>query len=129
MQRRTPRPEPLRWLAAQRGIDLAPFTGTDTKAAVAIAHCWDLFAYTRSPGVLHAIQNLLREMQPSTAPLTKLLIARSMDWSDCDRYWPLVWGQQDLQPRRRGTTLDERGVRRDPIEEDERRATGPVDKQ
>jgi hypothetical protein len=76
---RTPKPlrdEPLRWLAIKKSepsaalVDLAPFTGTDYKAAIAIAYCWQLFAYTRSQGVLHAIQNLLGEMQPSTAPLT-----------------------------------------------------------
>jgi hypothetical protein len=81
---------PLRWLAAN-GTELAALTGTDTKALLAIAACWELFAYTRSTGVLNAIRNLLAEMQPSTAPLTRDLIARSMDWSDRDRYWPLVW--------------------------------------
>lgn len=83
--------QPLRWLSAQ-GHDLAPLTGTDTKALLAIAACWELFAYTRSNGVINAIRNLLAEMQPQTAILTRDLIARSMDWSDRERYWPLVWG-------------------------------------
>jgi hypothetical protein len=82
--------EPLRWLAAN-GADLAPLTGTDTKALLAIAACWELFAYTRSNRVLDAIRSLLSEMQASTAPLTRDLIARAMDWSDRDRYWPLVF--------------------------------------
>ncbi len=98
--RRPPRAEPLRWLASLRDdssvptrkLNLAPLTGTDTKALIAIAYCWQLFAYTRSPSVLHAIQNLLSEMQESTAPLTRDLIAWAMDWSDRERYWPVVWG-------------------------------------
>ena len=93
---RTPRPlrdEPLRWLAANKH-DLAPLTGTDTKAAIAIAYAWQLFAYTRSTAVLNAIRCLLSEMQPSTAPLTRDLIAWVMDWSDRDRYWPMVWGDE-----------------------------------
>lgn len=87
--------EPLRWLASN-GHNLAPLTGTDRKALLAIAACWDLFAYTRSLRTLHAIQALLTQMQPTTAPITRDLIARSMDWSDRDRYWPQVWGQQEL---------------------------------
>lgn len=94
MSRRPP-PEradaPLRWLGA-RQCDLAPLTGTDTKALLAIAYCWRLYAYTRSPGVLDAIRNLLREMQPKCAPLTRDLIAWAMDWSDREKLWPIVWG-------------------------------------
>lgn len=82
--------EPLRWLRAN-GVDLAALTGTDAKALLAIAACWDLFALTRSAGVLGAIDGLLREMQRSTAPLTRDLIARSMDWGDREQYWALVW--------------------------------------
>lgn len=81
--------EPLRWLRAQ-GHDLAPLTGTDTKALLAIAACWDLFAFTRNEQVLRAIWLLLGEMQISTAPLTRDLIARSMDWSDVERLWGIV---------------------------------------
>lgn len=87
--------EPLRWLASN-GHNLAPLTGTDRKALLAIAACWDLFAYTRSLRTLHAIQALLTQMQPTTAPITRDLIARSMDWSDRERYWPQVWGQQEM---------------------------------
>lgn len=95
------RDEPLRWLASLRDrpedqvhrLDLAPLTGTDTKALIAIAYAWQLFAYTRSTAVLNAIRCLLSEMQRSTAPLTRDLIAWAMDWSDRDRYWPLVWGE------------------------------------
>lgn len=78
---------PIEWLAAN-GIDTAPFTGTDARAVQALAAAWDLYAYTRSDYVLRAIRELLSEMQPKCRPLTKKLIARSMDWSDVDKLWP-----------------------------------------
>lgn len=85
----------MRWLRAN-GWDLGPLTGQDARALLAIAECWELYACSDADGAssaLAAIQTLLRAMQPKCAPLAKELIARSLDWGDRDRLWPLVWGE------------------------------------
>lgn len=79
----------LKWLRAN-GHDLAPLTGTDSKALAAIADAWNLYAYTRSERVLKAISLLIAEMQETTRHLARELIAYAMDWSDRDRLWPQV---------------------------------------
>jgi hypothetical protein len=106
MSRRPPEraDEPLRWLRAQ-GHDLAPLTGTDTKALLAVAAAWRLYAYTRSDNLIFAIQLLLAEMQASTVHLARDLIAREMDWSDRDRLWPRV-----VDPHGRPWKLDIDGI-------------------
>jgi hypothetical protein len=81
--------EHLRWLKAN-GHSLAPLTGTDTRALEAIAATWMLYAHTRSSGLLRAVAILAREMQVSTRPLARELIAWAMDWGDRDALWPAV---------------------------------------
>jgi len=90
--KRPPTPEHLKWLRAN-GHNLAPLTGTDTKALAAVAACWELYAYTRSERVLKAARELAAEMQDSTRPLARELIAYAMDWSDRDKLWPLTAGE------------------------------------
>lgn len=80
--------DPREWLAAN-GVDLAPLTGQDGRALRAIAECWELYSYCSTPEIaLCAIRALLLAMQPKCRELTKLLIARAMDWNDVDRLWP-----------------------------------------
>lgn len=81
--------EHLDWLR-ENGHDLAPLTGTDHKALAAIAACWTLYAYSGRTEVLAAIRLLIGEMQRSTAPLARELIAWAMDWDDRERLWPEV---------------------------------------
>jgi hypothetical protein len=83
---------PAGWLKAN-GVDLAPLTGTDARVLVAVATCWELYAVCGDDSrarVLVAVRELLHVMQPKTRGLTKMLIARAMDWEDVDRLWPQV---------------------------------------
>lgn len=81
--------EHLTWLRANKH-DLAPLTGTDHKALAAIDACWHLYAYSGDKRVLAAVALLLTQMQRSTRPLARELIARALDWGDRDRLWPRV---------------------------------------
>jgi len=82
---RSPRPErydaPLVWLRANKH-NLAPLTGTDVKALLAIAYSWRLYSYTRRDEVIFAVAQLLRTMQPKCWRYAKALIPWAMDWSD-----------------------------------------------
>jgi hypothetical protein len=80
---------PVGWLKAN-GVNLAPLTGTDRRALKAVAEAWTVYADTRHARILDAIAILLIEMQPWSVELTKLLIARAMDWGDVDAIWPLI---------------------------------------
>ena len=90
---RSPRPErydaPLVWLRANKH-NLAPLTGTDVKALLAIAYSWRLYSYTRDAGVIDAVVKLLRTMQPKCWRYAKALIPWAMDWSDEDVVWAEV---------------------------------------
>lgn len=82
--------EALWWLDAN-GHSLAPLTGTSTKALLAVAHLWQLYAYSRSDAVLRAVRELLPSLG-SCCGLARELIAWAMDWDDRERLWPLVAG-------------------------------------
>ena len=78
----------LAWLAGN-GHSLAPLTGTSAKALRAVAHLWQLYAYSRSDDVLAAI-GLLVPSLGNCAPLARELAAWAMDWDDRARLWPRV---------------------------------------
>lgn len=95
--------EHLRWLKAIMGKDsyrpegpgglptLAALTGTDYKALEAIDRLWALYCYCDNQQyVLIAIAYAATQMQESTRPLARELIAHALDWGDRDRLWPQV---------------------------------------
>lgn len=85
------------WLRANKH-DLGPLTGQDSRALSAIVHCWDLYAASDNDGreaALRAVRSLLSAMQPKTRHLAREAIAYSMDWSDRDRLWPIVWAPEE----------------------------------
>jgi len=87
--KRPPVPECLRWLK-ENGHELAPLTGQDRSALLAIAHCWELYARGDDDGrraAAMAVRVLVGAMQPHTRPLAKELIAWVLDWDDRDRLW------------------------------------------
>lgn len=83
------RPEWAKWLKANKH-DLAPLTGTDTRALRAIDACWELYATTHSTHAIDAVRELLYLLQAKNHHLARELIARSMDWPDREKLWPLV---------------------------------------
>lgn len=89
----------VKWLRAN-GHSLAPLTGTDYRSLRAMAHVWDLYAYTGSSAVLSAARAIAEEMQASTRHLARELIARSMEWGDRDRIWPLDGTWPSCSPTR-----------------------------
>ena len=83
-------PAPLQWLRANRH-DLAPLTGQDTRALLAIATCWELYSNSDrngQAGALVAVCALLPAMQDKCRYLARELIAYAMDWGDRERIWP-----------------------------------------
>lgn len=89
---RTVTPEHLKWLKANKH-DLRPLTGQDRRALAAVDACWGLYSNSDADGqrgALAAVHALLPAMQEKCWPLARELIARSMDWGDRDRLWPLV---------------------------------------
>lgn len=95
--------EHLRWLKAVMGPEsyrpegpgglptLAALTGTDYRALEAIDRLWELYCYCDHPErVLVAVAYAASEMQESTRPLARELIARAKDWGDRERLWPRV---------------------------------------
>lgn len=91
MRTRRPPPErvdePLRWLRLNHH-DLAPLTGTDTRALLAIAACWRLyFNADDQPSVIVAVVALLQSLQPKCWRLAKALIPWAGDWSHEAPVW------------------------------------------
>ncbi len=97
--------EHLRWLRlvgegraadpAHPGNDLRALlpalTGCDYRALEAIDRLWQLYCYCDHPErVIRAIALAAAEMQESTRPLARELVAHAREWSDRDRLWPLV---------------------------------------
>ena len=78
----------LRWLDAN-GHSLAPLTGTSTKTLKAVAHLWQLYAYTREPAVIEAVRLLVPSLG-NCAGLARELIAWAMDWDDREKLWSEV---------------------------------------
>jgi hypothetical protein len=79
--------EPLRWLRANKQ-DLAPLTGTDTRALLAIARCWKLYFNADDPElVLQAVRALLKCMQSKCWIYAKKLIPWAGDWSHEETVW------------------------------------------
>lgn len=105
--------DPIKWLRAQARDPhsptklfgknpLAPLTGQDFAALVAIGRTWDLFATADEggrQGALEAVRLLLTCVQPSCQYLARELIAYALDWDDRDRLWPSV-----VAPRRKALT-------------------------
>jgi hypothetical protein len=88
--------KPAAWLRAN-GHDAAGLTSQDARALEIFAQCWELYAVADGPGrraVIVAVRALLGAMQPKFHPLVRELIARSMNWADRDRLWPLVTERQ-----------------------------------
>jgi hypothetical protein len=76
---------------------LPALTGCDYRALEAIDRLWSLYCYCDHPKlVIRAIALVALEMQVSTRPLARELIAHAGDWSDRDRLWPLVESEMDL---------------------------------
>jgi hypothetical protein len=89
-KRALPGVSPFWWLHSN-GHDLAGLTGSDTQALIAIAACWDLSGFCDERGkVIAAIAELLDCVQEKYHHLARELIAKSLDWGDRDRLWPLV---------------------------------------
>lgn len=94
--------EHLRWLRAIQGPEsfrpdgpalppLAALTGCDYRALEAIDRLWQLYCYCDHPErVIKAVALAALEMQESTRPLARELIAHAKDWGDRARLWPLV---------------------------------------
>jgi hypothetical protein len=79
--------EPLRWLR-DNGHDLAPLTGTDTRALLAIAACWRLyFNADAQPAIVRAVVELLDSLQPKCWRFAKALIPWAGDWSHEGPIW------------------------------------------
>lgn len=79
--------QPLWWLRAN-GHDLAGVTGSERRALIAIAWCWDIYSVSSDQkSVLDAVRALLRAVQQKHHPLVRELIARSLDWSDRGPVW------------------------------------------
>jgi hypothetical protein len=77
------------WLRAN-GHDTSPLTGQDSRALLAIAHCWELLAVSDGDGraaAMGAVRHLLNGMQRKCWPLARELIAKSLDWGDRERIW------------------------------------------
>jgi hypothetical protein len=80
---------PLRWLRANKH-DLAPLTGQDTRALLAIAAAWRLYCNSDHDGqraTLRAIDELLRCMQPKCWRFAKAVIPWAADWSHERQWW------------------------------------------
>lgn len=83
---------PLRWLRAN-GHDLAPLTGQDTVALLAIARCWALWGAgddDGQQGAIAAVRALLPAMQRTTVHFAREVIPWALDWSHREQLWPLV---------------------------------------
>lgn len=85
---------PVQWLQANgHAPTVAAMTGQDRSALEAAAHAWELYARADEVGreaAIDAVRSLLIAMQPKCRPLVRELIARSLDWDDRDRLWPVV---------------------------------------
>lgn len=77
------------WLRAN-GHNTSAMTGQDSRALLAIAHCWELLASCDDDGrraAIGAVRHLLNGMQRKCWPLARELVAKSLDWSDRERIW------------------------------------------
>jgi hypothetical protein len=78
---------------------LGALTGQDVRALSAIAECWEMYASGDDAGraaALAAVRALLPAVQPSCHRFARELIARSLDWDDRAKLWPLV--RIELEP-------------------------------
>lgn len=84
----------VRWLK-DRGWSLAPLTGQDYPALVAIAHCWQLWTRSDETGrraAVDAVAALLEGCQEVVWPMARELVAQAGDWSHRDEVWSkVVW--------------------------------------
>jgi hypothetical protein len=72
-------------------------TSLDIRALTAVAACWELYTVADESGeqaALQCVRELLTAMEPSCWIFARALIARSMDWRDRDRVWPMVVGAE-----------------------------------
>jgi hypothetical protein len=79
------------------GWELGLLTGQDVRALAVVAASWELYFCGDAAGqqaALESVRALLPGMQRAAWPFAKELIARSGDWGDRDRLWPLVAGPQ-----------------------------------
>lgn len=82
------------WLRANLGDHvIAPITGTDSKAIMAVCELVELWCYTRSGGVEEAFRCVVQEMQRKNRFLAYHLIAMVGDWS----FRPRLWMQAGLE--------------------------------
>lgn len=100
--------EHIRWLRNIMGSEsfrpngpplppLGALTGTDYAALEAIDRLWNLYCYADHPKlVLRAVALAALQMQESTRPFARELIAHAKDWGDRDRLWPLVEAEMEL---------------------------------
>jgi len=101
--------EHLRWLRAVAGPEsyrpegplvsppLGALTGTDYAALEAIDRLWTLYCYADHPKlVIRAVALAALQMQESTRPFARELIAHAKEWTDRDRLWPLVEAEMAL---------------------------------
>lgn len=84
--------EAMRWLK-DRGWNLAPLTGQDYAALLALSHCWQMWCRSDEDGrraVVDAAAALLDGCQEVCWPMARELIAQAGDWSFRGQIWPLV---------------------------------------
>lgn len=80
---------------------LGAITGQDARALEAIAACWELYAGSDDAGrraALDAVRSLLPAVQRGCHVFARALIARSLDWHDRERVWPLVAPLRSVEP-------------------------------
>lgn len=79
------------WLRANLGKRvLAPMAGADMPALLAAVQLINLYAETHDTTLLHALPDIVLNMQESTRELAYHAIAHVMDWPDRARIWSLV---------------------------------------
>jgi hypothetical protein len=85
-----------KWLTHHLGRDaLAPLTGQDARALRAFVHLVELYAQSDASGrreALVALRATVLTMQLSTRHLAKKSIPHLMDWSDEERLWSQLAG-------------------------------------
>lgn len=70
---------------------IAALTGTDFRCLEAIDRLWEAHSFADHPErIICAIALVALEMQDSTRPLAREVLAHSKDWGDRARLWPLV---------------------------------------
>jgi len=79
-------------------------TGQDARALNAVAALWEMYAGADDDSqrnAMMAIRWVVSTMGDGSKPFARELIARSLDWSDRDRLWPVVTAPAGPPPQLR----------------------------